>query len=64
MHTLKQLLCQFHDQMEHEPYTENIRVYLHLLQSYSPANNFFHAKEILNRLLFANIQRVLFQLIV
>ncbi len=27
---------------------ENIQIYIHPLQSYSPANNFFYAKEILN----------------
>ena len=36
--------------MEDEPQTENNQNCLHPLQSYSPANNFFYAKEILNLL--------------
>ncbi len=35
--------------MGDEPHPENNQIYLHPLQSYSLANNFSYAKEILNR---------------
>ena len=39
---------EFFHEVKDEPHTENNQIYLHPLQLYSPANDFFHAEQISN----------------